>query len=271
MNKQDKGNGKRGIEWTDYTWNPVAGCHHACQWRMPDGSIATCYAEDVAEGVASAAYPQGFDHHYWYPDRLEDPAKVQTPSKIFVGSMADVFGHWVPEAQIYDILDVAQTKAQQHTYQFLTKNPNRYLRNFDFTENMWMGASTPPDFMWRKPLLRHKQETMLRITLQVFTDMDNAPVTWLSAEPLSWDITPVLIDYPYALDWIVIGAASNGRIKYAPEEDYVRNLVELCDEWGVAVFFKGNLKSLPWAAANWREDFPYRELETEQLRLFDDL
>lgn len=32
MNKQDKGNGRRGIEWTEYTWNPVGGCQHGCRW-----------------------------------------------------------------------------------------------------------------------------------------------------------------------------------------------------------------------------------------------
>ena len=45
MNKQDKGNGKRGIEWTDYTWNPVGGCRHGCRWEMPDGAIALCCFE----------------------------------------------------------------------------------------------------------------------------------------------------------------------------------------------------------------------------------
>jgi protein gp37 len=52
MNKQvNRKNGaivSRGIEWTDYTWNPIKGGFHACQWEMPDGSIANCYAEDVA-------------------------------------------------------------------------------------------------------------------------------------------------------------------------------------------------------------------------------
>lgn len=261
MNKQLKLNKdgtvkSRGIEWCDWTWNPIAGCFHACQWTMPDGTIANCYAEDVAERVAGAAYPDGFEHHYWKPELLVEPERVKKPSKIFVGSMADVFGHWVSDDQIHAVLNVPQTRAIDHTYQFLTKNPKRYLGHFDFTANCWMGASSPPDFMWNKPLTPLQREKMLRVTLETFDEMDDGPTTWLSAEPLSWDITPILRDHPYAVDWIVIGAASNGNRYYPPNEDYVRDLVDYCDDLGIAVFFKGNLRSLEWARNNWREDFP---------------
>ncbi len=104
MNKQEKRkNGVvvgRGIEWTNYTHNPVQGCFHACQWRMPDGAIANCYAEDVADKVAQSAYPHGFEHHYFNPDKLTEPMRIKTPSRVFVGSMADNLGHWVPDEQV---------------------------------------------------------------------------------------------------------------------------------------------------------------------------
>lgn len=271
MNKQFKMIGgvkvNHAIEWTDYTFNPIAGCFHACQWTLPNGVIANCYAEDVADRVAQKAYPQGFEHHYWYPDRLTEPEKVKDSSKIFVCSMADLLGHWVTDDQIYAVLDVARTKAQQHTYQFLTKNPKRYLGNFDFPRNCWCGASTPPDFIWNKPLSHAQQEKMLHVTLETFDQMNDQAITWLSAEPLSWDITPILRDYPYAVDWVVIGAASNGKTYYAPEEKHVRNLVEYCDDLGIMPFFKGNLNSLPWAKANWRQSFPDRP-EPKQMELF---
>lgn len=227
---------------------------------MPDGAIANCYAEDVADRLASHAYPQGFEHHYWTPKILGEPARVTTPSKIFVGSMADVFGHWVPDDQIEQVLNVARSYAPWHTYIFLTKNPKRLLTK-GFTQNCWLGASSPPDFMWNKPLNADQRERMLRITLETFEEMLTTQVTWLSAEPLSWDITPVLEDYPYAIDWIVIGAASNGKTYYPPEEYHVRKLVEFCDEHDTKVFFKGNLHSLPYAAANWREEFPAVEVQ----------
>lgn len=75
MNKQ-KAPG--GIEWTrikrsidgnavelpGYTWNPTAGCFHGCTWKMPDGSIAECYAKTVAERLATRTYDKGFENHY---------------------------------------------------------------------------------------------------------------------------------------------------------------------------------------------------------------
>lgn len=279
MNKQLKMKGGmvvgRGIEWTQYTWNPIGGCLHACQWMMPNGEIANCYAEDVATRVAGSAYPQGFEHHYWHPERLAEPGRIATPAKIFVGSMADVFGHWVPAEQIQAVLDVARA-CPQHTFQFLTKNPLR-LRRFDMPLNCWMGVSTPPDFMWNKPLSSNQKERLLETTLRelrecaiIPRDSDyNTVTTWLSAEPLSWDILPLLKQYPASLRWIVVGAASNGNTYYPPREEHVAPLVEWCALHSIKVFFKGNLKSLPWAASHWHEEFPAEPTPIEtQVRLF---
>jgi protein gp37 len=251
MNKQEKRKGGkvvgRGIEWTDWTWNPIGGCRHACQWAMPDGSIAICYAEEVANGVAQKAYPQGFEAHYWRPDKLDDPLKIKKPAKIFLDSMSDLMGHWVPDDQINSVLDVCR-KADYHTFQLLTKNAPRLLK-FDFPPNVWVGVSSPPDFMWGKPLSRQSQEQMLTKSLEVLSQIDN--VTWISAEPLSWDIAPIVEQYPKALDWVVIGAASNGPKKYQPNSDHIHHLLYVLDKQRVPVFFKGNLD---WSLH--REDFP---------------
>lgn len=252
MNKQYKGAGKRGIEWTDYTWNPIAGCFHACQWTMPDGSVANCYAEDVATRVAGSAYPQGFEHHYWKPSALKEPGRVKTGSRIFVGSMADVFGHWVPGEQITQVIEVARQNPQ-HTFQFLTKNPLRTL-DFELPANAWIGASSPPDFMWNKTLTTAQKQRMLNLTLERLAKV-KTPVRWMSFEPLSWDVAALVEKYPGAIQWAVIGAASNGKKLYAPDLVHVQNLIEVLDAQGVKVFFKGNLRSLAWATGNWREDF----------------
>lgn len=248
MNKQV---GPNRIEWTHFTSNPIGGCFHGCRWEMPNGEIARCYAEDAAESVASPSYPMGFEHLYWRPHMLKEWARVKEPSRIFVGSMSDVFGHWVPDEYINQVLDAAEA-AYWHTFQFLTKNPVR-VNNFDIPHNCWIGASTPPDFMWGKRLSHNQQERMLERTLKA---LDRVRVPWLSAEPLSWGILPVLKQYPEALRWIVIGAASNGKEKYPPRQEHVEPLVEWCDQKGIKIFMKGNLKSLSWAVKNWREEFP---------------
>lgn len=262
MNKQGKlVNGKvvGGIEWTKtvndegaekpgYTWNPIGGCKHACRWAMPDGSIAKCYAEEQAGGVAQAAYPEGFEAHYWRPNKLNDPLKVKKPARIFLDSMSDLMGHWVPDEQIEKVLDVCR-EADWHTFQLLTKNAPRLLK-FDFPPNVWVGVSSPPDFMWGKPVSRESQEKMLTKSLEVLSQLSNN-VTWISAEPLSWDISGIVELYPMALEWCVIGAASNGKTKYQPDPAYVENLLGVLDRLQVPTFFKGNLDWSPH-----REDFP---------------
>lgn len=257
----------RGIEWTDYTANPSSGCFHACQWDMPNGEKANCYAEDVAARVAQDNYPHGFEHHYWNPKVLTQIKNQKKPAKIFVGSMADVFGYWVPDDHIGAILETA-TQCPWHTFQFLTKNPVR-VKKFEelIPYNCWIGASMPPDHMWNKALSPLQKERMLVRTIETLAEVD-VPVKWISAEPLSWPIAPILREYPGAIQWIVIGAASNGKHYMQPNADYVRDLLDVCDEQTIAVFFKGNLRpSLGNAFDEWREEFPSDD-QTEQISLF---
>lgn len=254
-----------GIEWTrpygrrGYTWNVVGGCMHDCKWTMPDGKIAECYAKTVAEGVAQQHYPEGFAHHYWHPDRLGEPVKLKDPSGIFMDSMSDLMGAAVPAEQIGQVLDVCR-QASQHIFFLLTKNAPR-LALFPFPTNVWVGASSPPDWMHGKTLNLHQQGRMLDKTLMTLTLVDT-PVRWMSFEPLSWDVSAIVRKWSGALTWAVIGAASNGRNEYPPNERQLRALLEVLDDQDVPVFFKGNLRSLPWAASHWREDFPVRTADT---------
>ena len=246
MNKQQKSAQRRGIEWTDYTWNPVGGCKHACRWEMPDGSIAICYAEHVAERVAQAAYPHGFEHHYWRPELLEEPLKLKESAKIFLDSMSDLMGHWVPDEQIEQVLDIAR-EARQHSFQLLTKNAPRLLQ-FEFPPNVWVGVSAPPSFFMGRRLSEQQQARMVRRQIEVLRDV-KAAVRWMSIEPLSFDIAPLLVDSD--LQWAVIGAATNGPKSYQPRPEWVVNVLDVLDAQNTAVFFKGNIE---WST--WREEFP---------------
>lgn len=262
--QQKRKNGKlvtRGIEWTDATWNPVAGCKHGCGWKMPEGDIAICYAETVATRVARKAYNYGFAHHYWKPQHLNSPRKVKTPLKIFVGSMADLFGHWVEDTQIEAILNVARD-CPQHVFQLLTKNPVR-TKDFDMPTNVWVGSSSPPDFMWGRELNRQQQERMLHRMLDSLSKA-NATVKWMSFEPLSWDVTPIVKQYPQVLNWAVIGAASHGKRLFPPSTDIFIALQDELDKQGVKVFYKGNMKSLSVALNNWHEEFPLTQPDNQE-------
>lgn len=269
------------IEWTrriladgtrlpGYTWNVIGGCLHACRWTMPDGKVAICYAEDIAEnGVAKSNFPHGFAHHYFHPSRLNEPLKVKEPAGIFLDSMSDLFGAWVPEDEIRQVLDVCR-RAHWHTFFSLTKNAPRLLQ-FDFPPNVWVGASLPPDFMFGKPLSFGQKQHMLAKTLAVLAKV-NATVRWISFEPLSWECAEIVedgfnvqhstlnaqhsTDATGCIQWAVIGAASDGRKYFPPRNGGLTRLLNVLDRHGVPVFYKGNLRSSPIARANWREGFP---------------
>lgn len=259
-----------GIEWTKrkiydlfgnyhelrgFTWNVIGGCHHRCVWTMPDGSQAPCYAKTTAEGVAQAAYPNGFEHVYWHPERLEEPGKVTDNSyRIFIDSMSDLMGREVQTWQIRSVLNVCRW-FDLHEYQLLTKNAPR-LKNFHFPANVWVGVSSAPDFMYGHQLSHKQQVAYMHTALQVLAHIrqSQSVITWMSAEPLSWDISEIVSQYPNALAWLVTGAASNGKTIYQPDRQHVLNLLAMADEFEIPVFFKGNLNLT--GIGRWREDFP---------------
>ena len=248
MNKQRKSATQRGIEWTDYTWNPVSGCKHDCVWEMPDASFAECYAKTVAERVAQSAYPKGFAHHYSYPSRLDEPNKVKIPSKIFLDSMSDLMGAWVSESEINQVF-AACRQSPHHTFQLLTKNAPRLLK-FDIPDNVWVGVSAPPTRMFGIELTDTQRTRYLARAVDVLNQL-TVPVRWMSIEPLSFDIAPHLVDVN--LQWMVIGAATNGRFAFQPEPIWLENVIGLTLSKSIPTFFKGNLR---YPLHLWREEFP---------------
>lgn len=258
MNKQKQG---AGIEWTQiygrdgYTWNPIAGCFHDCKWEMPDGTIAGCYAKVIAEKVARSAYPNGFEHHYWNPHRLDEPLKLKTPSGIFLDSMSDLMGHWVTDEQIQQVLDVCK-EASQHIFFLLTKNARR-LPNFKYPPNVFVGASSPPDYFKGKRLSSSQKDRMMLITFKALSEV-NARVRWISFEPLSRDYSWVMDAFyeNLPIEWVVVGSASQGKKYIPPALSDFEKMMGVFDEYNVPVFFKGNMRSLPQARDNWRAEFP---------------
>src|SRR4051812_43705411 len=108
------------IEWTDATWNPVRGCT-----KISPG-CANCYAAVFAErwrGVSGHPYEFGFDLRL-IPEKLAEPLRWTRPRKIFVNSMSDLFQDGVPDDFIRRCFDV-MLRANWHTYQILTKRPER--------------------------------------------------------------------------------------------------------------------------------------------------
>ena len=111
---------KTCIEWTDATWNPTTGCV-----KVSSG-CKHCYAErDWARLVHLPAYAgRSFTDVACHPDRLDQPLRWKKPRRIFVNSMSDLFHESVPDTFIDQVFSV-MAMAPQHTFQVLTKRPQR--------------------------------------------------------------------------------------------------------------------------------------------------
>lgn len=139
---------KSKIEWTDSTYNPVTGCYNNCPYcyahrianrlkgcdNCPSGIVPSqariieldhrLQATSKDGKKRNAAYPFGFTptfHEY----RLDDPKSKGFGKNVFVCSMADLFGPWVPDSWIERVFRSC-LDAPGHRYLFLTKNPIRY-------------------------------------------------------------------------------------------------------------------------------------------------
>ena len=195
---------KTKIEWADYTWNPVTGCLHGCSY---------CYARKIAERFkGSKAWPQGFAPLF-HPERLKEPRKLGTKwtcpvslakgSTIFVCSMADLFGDWVPDPWINEVM-LAAKGANRHTYIFLTKNPKRYLTlpGSCFQDNFWFGASVDG---------LPNQNGYNTISALRSLPHENK---FISFEPLLRDVGPLDLT---GIKQVIIGAQTNPSVEVTPE------------------------------------------------------
>jgi len=221
-------NQQKGTEigWAMHSWNPVTGCNHGCRY---------CYARTIAEARDMAKYyPAGFTplfHH----ERLDAPANTPVPQRaqtdpafgrVFVCSMADLFGAWVPQDWIDQV--VASTVANpQWEYLYLTKFPHRYDR-LQLPESGWIGASVDE---------QHRAEP----TLAAMRKVSGVKVKWLSLEPL---LEPITFSSLEGIDWIVIGAQSENigqNPAFAPDFEWIADLVSTARRDGCKVWLKTNL------------------------------
>lgn len=201
------------IEWTEATWNPTSGCT-----KVSPG-CDRCYAERITHRFPKA-YPNGFDLTIRRA-ALELPLRWQKPRTIFVNSMSDVFHASVPESYIVEIFDVMQ-RAQQHTFQVLTKRAERLARvapRLPWPKNVWIGVSVESTaYRWRIDYLRSVP----------------AALRFVSAEPLLGPLNEVDLT---GIHWLIAGGESQAGARPA-EELWFRNLRDQCLAAGVAFFLK---------------------------------
>lgn len=212
---------KSAIEWTDATWNPVTGCT-----KVSPG-CAYCYAEALTlrfkRGGPFLPGRATINLHF---DRLDAPKRWKSPRRIFVNSMSDLFHEEVPFEFVKEIFD-RMCKYRQHTYQVLTKRPERLLEYL-----RWNGARDWPSHVWAGVSVENQYWADQRIP--ALLDVP-AAVRFLSVEPL---LKPVdLRTYLPSLQWVIVGGES-GHAARPMDPEWVRRIRDDCFDTGVPFFFK---------------------------------
>jgi protein gp37 len=224
FNKQENDS----IEWAQWSWNPVTGCKHDCVY---------CYARDIALSRKMAnAYPYGFEPAF-RPRSLLAPRAMEVPGaahddvrfrNVFVCSMADLFGRWVPDEWINGVFDACRA-APDWNFLFLTKFPQR-LAEFDLPANGWYGTTV--DLQVRVP---NAEKAFARIKEKV-----PGAVTWLSIEPM---LDPLKFERLDLFEWLVVGGASRSSKspEWRPPFDWIADLRRRAREAGCVFYMKDNL------------------------------
>jgi len=215
FNKQEG----ESIDWAKWSWNPVTGCLHNCPY---------CYARDIAERF----YPQKFAPTL-HVDRLFAPYQTPVPAiaandtshkNVFVCSMADLFGQWVPREWIEAVLAVVRDNSSWN-FLFLTKFPIR-MAEFEYPDNAWLGTTV--DLQAR---VKNAERAMRDV---------KASVKWLSIEPL---LEPLKFEDLSAFQWMVIGgaSASSQTPEWRPPRRWLWDLTFRAQDAGCLVYHKTNL------------------------------
>ncbi len=218
------------IEWTEATWNPIAGC------KAVSPGCTNCYAQRMAarlqamgqEKYAGTTRRSG-RRHVWTgrvnfdPHALEAPLTWKKPRRVFVNSMSDLFQEQVGKETVSKIWSV-MGRAHWHTFQVLTKRPDLMLAmlstpEFPVLSNVWLGASIESmKFIDRIAVLRNVP----------------ANIRFVSFEPL---LGPIVNPTLTGIHWAIVGGESGPNAR-PMEPRWVEDIRRTCDEQAVAFFFK---------------------------------
>jgi protein gp37 len=197
------------IEWTEATWNPwhgclkvSPGCAHCYMYRDK-----LRYGQDPSEVLRSKS-------------SFDAPTRWKQPRVIFTCSWSDFFIEQADEWRD-DAWEIIRT-TPQHTYQVLTKRPERIRehlpKGWPFS-NVWLGVSVENLRFYKR--------------IEALVDIP-AAIRFLSLEPL---LAP-LPNLPLTgISWVVVGGESGPRCR-PMEAEWVREIRSQCGKTKTAFFFK---------------------------------
>lgn len=269
---------KTKIDWADATWNPVTGCLNGCEYcyarkmakrfgganyedelenRYGEHDVVRLHAEeDVHEldrpiadfySGKKAPYPWEFDPtlHYY---KLDEPKNWKKPRNIFVCSMADLFGEWVPDEWIQEIFEACD-EASQHRYMFLTKNPGRYAQ----LPNLLPRHRRPPNVaeMWFGQSFTGAARNYTPLVLPPWQNR------FVSIEPLLRNLSRAeAMEIAATNEWVIVGVETgNRKEKVVPEKAWIDNIATVCAELGKPIFMKDSLRDL--MGDDFKQEFPW--------------
>lgn len=218
------------IEWTDATWNPVAGC------LVITPGCTNCYAMRMAARLEAMGVPKyegltrkSGQRYVWTgkvrldEGSLDIPLKWKKPRKIFVNSMSDLFHADVPPEFVARVWSVME-RTPQHTYQILTKRPERMREvvtslGLPALEHVWLGTSVEDSAV-----------------LSRLDDLRATPavVRFVSFEPLIGSVAKANLN---GIHWAIVGGESGPRSRPMAEK-WVDEIRLACLAAGTAFFFK---------------------------------
>lgn len=219
------------IEWTEVTWNPVTGCS-----KVSPG-CAHCYAETLSRRFGRSWKPwtpaNAADNVTLHPERVDQPRRWRTPRLVFVNSMSDLFHELVPADFIASVF-ATMAATPQHTYQVLTKRPERMCDLLVEWEaeaaEMEVPGAVPLANVWLGTSIENNRWVARAHALR---DTPSA-VRFVSAEPLLGPLDQLDLA---GVDWLIIGGESGPRARRMNPE-WALDLVDACERAGVACFVK---------------------------------
>ena len=215
--------GRSSIEWTEATWNPTTGCT-----RISPG-CRNCYAAAMSKRLRAMGikkYENEFEFAQ-HDGELDLPLRWKRPRLVFVNSMSDLFHEDAEDGFILRCFETME-RADWHTYQVLTKRPERMAkfsreleasRGAPVPRHVWMGTSVEDSGTARRI------DDLRRVRCHV---------RFVSFEPLLEEIRGVDLS---GIHWAIIGGES-GPGRRPIKKAWVKALIRECRAHKVRVFFK---------------------------------